>query len=396
MKSDYSAFYSAKFVVGRGSLSFLKQLGKRRAAVVFDGRVINEEIREKIRSFVEQGGGECLFVADIRNEPYFGDIMRATKELASFEPDEIIAIGGGSVMDTAKAMHLFYEHPNLKIEDTLKPYSLPELGEKAILVAIPTTSGTGSETTSAAVFIDEATKSKHLMLSNTIIPAYAILDADFTDSLPSVIAAHTGMDALTHAMEAAVCVTSSVMVVSIALGAALDLIENLKDSVLCSDGWPHKAQAREACHVAASLAGMVITNSCAGLAHGLDQPGPFFGLPHGMICGLMLPYTTAFTSPHPSYEKLARRLGLKGSGGAELCQALVDYLWEYNREVGIPHSFKELGVDEKAYMDKLDDFTQLAMGAVATKLSPRVPTHTEAREILYQAYYGNHPLVGKP
>lgn len=393
MNNTYSPLVNSNFIVGRGSIKFISQLNKKRAVVVYDGRIMSEATKEQLVKLVAENAGECRFIADIRNEPYFSDIVKATDEMKAFNPDLIIAIGGGSVMDTAKAMHLFYEYPDMSMEDSLVPYNLPKLGDKAIMVAIPTTSGTGSETTSAAVFIDQETKAKRLMLSNELIPAYAILDADFTDSLPKTVASNTGMDALTHALEASVCVTASPMVVSIAIGAALDILENLEESVLSITNEEAKANAREICHVAASLAGVAITNSCAGLAHGFDQPGAYFGLPHGMVCGLLLPYTTAFASPHDSYAKIAKRLGIEGDNQKELCQKLVDYLMEFNKKVEIPTSFAQAGIDEKMFMDKLDDFANLAISAVATKLSPKIPSLQDAKKLLQDAYYGNKPIV---
>ncbi|SDL33060.1 iron-containing alcohol dehydrogenase [Natronincola ferrireducens] len=391
MKDMYSPFVTSNFIVGRGSIKFISQLNKKRAVVIYDGRIMSDATKEQLLTLVSENGGECRFIADIRNEPYFSDIVKAADDMNEFNPDLIIAIGGGSVLDTAKAMHLFYEYPDMSVEDSLIPYNLPELGKKAIMVAIPTTSGTGSETTSAAVFIDHETKAKRLMLSNELIPAYAILDADFTDTLPKSVASHTGMDALTHALEASVCVTASPMVVSIAISAALDILENLKISVLGNED--EKLSAREACHVAASLSGVAITNSCAGLAHGFDQPGAYFDLPHGMVCGLLLPYTTAFASPHPSYAKLAKRLGLKGDSEKELCQNLVDYLVNFNKAIGIPLSFAEAGIDEEIFFDKLEDFATLAISAVATKLSPKIPSLEQAKELLKNAYYGNKPFI---
>ncbi|GMQ62189.1 iron-containing alcohol dehydrogenase [Vallitalea maricola] len=392
MNNKYSPLVNSHFIVGRGSINFIRQLDKKRAVVIYDGRILSDTIKEQIIKLVAENNGECRFIADIRNEPFFSDILKAADDMKSFDPDLIIAIGGGSVLDTAKAMHLFYEYPEMSMEDALVPYNLPKLGVKAIMVAIPTTTGTGSETTSAAVFMDQLTKAKHLMLSNELIPAYAILDANFTDSLPKTIAANTGMDALTHALEASVCKTASPMVISIAVGAALDILENLESSV-SSRHQDVKANAREICHVAASLAGVVITNSCAGLAHGFDQPGAYFGLPHGMVCGLLLPYTTAFASPHASYAKLAKRLGIEGDNKKELCQKLVDYLMEFSKKIGIPSNFAEAGIDESMFMAKLDDFADLAISAVATKLSPKLPSFQEAKKLLIDAYYGNQPLV---
>lgn len=393
MEKQFTPLACSRFIVGRGAISYLKQLGRKRAAVIYDGRVLTPLLRDRIDSLIRSGGGECRFVSDIRNEPFFSDIKKGAVELEEFSPDLIVAIGGGSVMDTAKAMHLFYEYPEMTIEAALRPYQLPELGRRAVMAAIPTTSGTGSETTSAAVFIDQQTKAKSLMLANTLIPAYAILDADLTDSLPATIASHTGLDALTHAMEASVCISSSPLVISIALGAALDLLENLPTSCSEQVSPASRARARETCHVAASLAGMVITNSCAGLAHGMDQAGPYFNLPHGMVCGLMLPYTTAFSGPHPSYVALARRLGLPGGDDRAMCQALVDHLWDFCEELGVAHSFAALHIPETEYLDKMSDFARLGLEAIATKRSPRVPTPEEARKLLTDAYYGNRPTV---
>ncbi len=392
MNNPYSLLVHSQYVMGRGAISFLSQLKKERAVVVYDGRIVGEELQKKIAGFIEAGGGECRFIADIRNEPFFSDIMKAAEELGDFQPDLIIAIGGGSVMDTAKALWLFYEHPQLAFQDAFIPYSLPETTGKAQVVAIPTTSGTGSETTSAAVFINQDTKAKNLMLGNNLIPAYAILDADFTDTLPDVIAAHTGMDALTHAMEAAVCVIASPMVTSLAISSTLDLLENLPASADKDAPVSEKLKAREACHIAASLAGLVITNSCAGLAHGFDHPGPCFNLPHGLVCGLLLPYTTAFHSPHPQYAKIAKRLGYTGTE-KELCQHLVDHLWDFGTRLGIAHSFRELDVDEKIYFENIPSFIESAGKAVATKFSPKAPSVEEATALFTAFYYGEKPVV---
>ena len=376
--------------MGRGSIAFLGQLKPKRAAVVYDGGVIGEQWQQKITASIARGGGECRFVADIRREPTFDDIEKAVETLRIFEPDLIIAIGGGSVMDTAKALWLFYEHSEMTFEKAFIPYGLPPTTGLAQLVAIPTTSGTGSETTSAAVFTNEKTNMKHLMLDNRLIPTYAILDADLTDTLPDHIAAFTGLDALTHALEAAVCKVTPPMVVSLAMSSALDLLENLPLSAGKEVSVSKKSAAREICHNAASLAGLAITNSCAGLAHGLDQPGPYFNLPHGLVCGVLLPFTTAFHSPHPAYVNISKRLGYSGDDQA-LCQQLVDHLWQFISDLGMKNSFKDLGVDEKAYFNKLPKFIESSERAVATKLSPKIPSYQEAEKIFSDSYYGYKP-----
>lgn len=393
MNNNYRLYAQAKFIVGRGSLSHLGRLGARRAAVIHGGRSLPEERKARIAALIEEGGGECRFVAQILREPFFEDIEAALAAVREYQPDLFIAVGGGAVIDTAKGIHLFYEYPELSREAALMPYSLPELGAKARMVAVPTTSGTGAETTSAAVFTDRETERKHLLLADTLIPHYAILDADLTDSLPPTIAAHTGMDALTHAMEASVSVAASSMVRSNAVAASLDLLENLEVSADPAAALEERQAAREICHTAASLAGVAITNSCAGLAHGFDQPGPRFGLPHGQVCGILLPYTTAFTGVQPAYLTLARRLGLRGADDRSLCQALVDHITGFNERLGLPRGFAAAGVDEKDFFAQVDDFAALAAEAVATKLSPRVPTRDEAVRLFTDAFYGNPPLL---
>lgn len=392
MNQTFSRLYASQLVTGRGSLSFLATLGKKKAAIVYDGRIIGEEKRKQITHLLNTGGCEARFVADIRNEPFFRDITSAAEELRVYEPDLFVAIGGGSVMDTTKAMWVFYEHPELTLEESFKPFALPASTGKAIIVAVPTTSGTGSETTCCAVFTNQDTLEKRLMLSYEIMPAFAILDADFTDTMPDMIAAHTGMDALTHALEAAVCKAASPLVQMLALNAALDMLDNLPFSTGAMLGAVSKADAREMCHIGATIAGIAINNCSAGLAHALDQPGPYFGLPHGLICGLLLPYTTAFHSPHSAYVKVGKRLGFTGTE-REVCQQLVDYLWDFVATVGIPHSFKEAGVDEIKFMEKLPDFVAAVDTSMAANLSPQKPTPDEATRLLREAYYGIKPQV---
>lgn len=388
MERRYAPLVMSNFVVGRGSLDYLGNFRDRRVSVIHGGpNVLSDLTRSRIETLISKSGGTCMFTEPVLREPYFSDIRAIGEEIEEYQPDMIVALGGGAVMDTAKVVQMFYENPDISQEELVKPYQIPDLGKKATLVAIPTTSGTGSETTSAAVFTDDETKEKRLMLGNGLIPPYAILDADFTDSLPSSIAGYTGIDALTHAMEAAVCTIASPMVKTMAIGAAVDLFENLENSVKDNVAPDIKAEARERCHIAASMAGVAITNSCTGLAHGLDQPGPHFGVPHGQTCGLLLPYTVAFTGTHPSHVTMAKRLGLKGRDDVELSQSLVRHIDKLTTDIGIPKSFKGLGIAEEEYMSQLEHFAQLAAPAMATQLAPKIPSIEETKGILEAAYY---------
>jgi len=392
MQPAFSILHMSQLVTGRGSISFLSTMGKKRAAIFYDGRVIDEASKSKLSALLAKSGCESYFAADIRNEPFFSDILNTIGSVRKFKPDLFVAVGGGSVMDTAKAVWLFYEHPELTFSDAFKPFQIPEAAGKAVIVAVPTTSGTGSETTCCAVFVNQDTMQKQLILGFPIMPAYAVLDPDFTDTLPDNIAAHTGMDALSHAIEAAVCTVSSPIVISLALTAALDILDNLPVSVHATAGSAEKAKAREVCHYSATLAGIAINNASAGLVHALDQPGPYFNLPHGLVCGLLLPYTTAFHSPHPVYTKLGIRLGFRGNDQG-ICESLVNFLWDFNAHVSIPRSFGELGIEESAFMEKIDDFLSGLGSSMSAILSPKKPSFAEARQILVDAYWGNKPFL---
>jgi alcohol dehydrogenase class IV len=382
-----SILHTPSFITGRGSISFISSLGKRRIGIIRGGRSFNDALREKLEQMAADCGAKLCYLASIRQEPYIEDIFQCMDTVRAFEPDVIIAVGGGSVLDTAKAIHLFYENPQLSFEEALLPFTLPRLGKKAIHVAVPTTSGTGSEATSAAVFIDPVTQTKKLLMDHTIIPHYAILDADTTDSLPVPILLATGMDALTHAVEAATAKNASSLSKAIALEAALDILEQLPAAAGKSSAQQSKA-AREIMLTASAMAGVAITNSCTGLAHSYDHPGPAFGLPHGTVCGLMLPYTMKLCGPHPAYATLARRLGYAGSE-AELTEQLLRHLIRFSMDLQLKTSFQEMGIDRAAYEDRMKDWAKVSLSAFATVVSPAEMTVEKGLRLYDACYYGD-------
>lgn len=271
------------------------------------------------------------------------------------------------------------------------PYSLPALGKKAVHVSVPTTSGTGSETTSAAVFIDPNTKVKKLLLDNSIVPHYAILDADTTDSLPYSITVATGMDALTHAIESSVALNSTALSRALALEAATDILENLESSAREGELTPEKKEAREKLHIASALAGVAITNSCTGIAHSYDHPGPAFGLPHGTVCGLMLPYTMEFCGVQPAYVSLSKRLGYTGDD-KQLTKALINHLFTLMDKLTMKSSLQKYGIDEAEYMSKIDEWATNSLNAFATVVSPSQMTFEKGRQLFKNCYYGKHSM----
>lgn len=392
MNQNYHQLQMPQFITGRGSIEFIATLGKKRIGVIRGGRSLNDQLKEKIEKLAADSGAEVRYLAQIRNEPYIEDIFRCIDEVREFEPDMILGIGGGSVLDTAKAIHLFYENPEMTFEAATIPYALPSLGKKAVHVAVPTTSGTGAEATSCAVFIDPETKTKKLLLDNTIIPHYAILDADTTDSLPASITVATGLDALTHSIEASTALNASAMTKAIAMEAAVDILENIEAAAKEGEMTEEKKMAREKMHIASSLAGVAITNSCTGLAHSYDHPGPTFSFAHGNICGLMLPYTMKYVGVHPSYATIARRLGYKGTD-RELTQALMDYLLELMKKLNLKTSFKEFDIDREKYMEAAKIWARISLPAFATVVSPAEMTEEKGMALYAECYDGVYPRV---
>lgn len=392
MNPNYHQLQMPKFITGRGSIEFFATLGKKRIGVVRGGRSLNDQLKAKIEKLAADSGAEIRYLAQIRNEPFIEDIFQNMDEVREFEPDMILAIGGGSVLDTAKAIHLFYENPNMTFEEATIPYSLPALGKKAVHIAVPTTSGTGSETTSCAVFIDPETKTKKLLLDNTIIPHYAILDADTTDSLPASITVATGLDALTHSIEASTARNASVMTRSMAIEAAVDILENLEAAAKEGEMTEEKKKAREIMHIASGIAGVAITNSCTGLAHSYDHPGPTFSFAHGNICGLMLPYTMKYVGVHSSYATIARRLGYKGTD-RELTQALIDHLFNLMKRLNLKTCFKEFDIDREKYMEDAKVWAEISLPAFATVVSPAEMTAEKGVALYTDCYEGNYPQV---
>ncbi len=380
---QYNRLVMPEIISGRGSLSFIKTLGKKRIAVLG----YDDSVKKLAEQFLSDSDTEVQYIATISHEPLISDIYDNLETVLTFEPDLILAIGGGSVMDVAKGLHLFYENPEMSFEDSLVPFGLPALGKKADLAAVPTTSGTGSEASSAAVFIDPETKVKKLLLSNTLIPHYAILDADFTDGLPDRIQIETGLDALCHAIESLTAKNSSTLTRFIAMQAAIDILQYLPDSVRADASEEVRREAKERLHVAASMAGVAITNSFTGIVHSYDHPGPAFGIPHGVVCGIMLPYAIRLIGEREEYSAIAKCLGYQGEAG-ELKDQLINRLQQLNASLGIPNNFKEYGIDEKKYFEKVPVWAEVSLNAGATKLSPAGMDAEKGHRFYEMCYYG--------
>jgi len=383
----YSWFQNAPMVIGRGALEHLAQVSARRVALIADLRAAEASgALQRAGGHLLQAGCDWTLVYDAKREPRVRDVEQSIGALRAYAPDTLLALGGGSALDAAKALWFFYEFPDATWEQAFTPFALPPLGARARLIAAPTTSGTGAETTCVAVLVDQRDR-KRLMMSRELIPSLAVLDPDLADSMPSPVAAASGMDALSHALEAAVCRAASPMVVAMAVEAAASLIQWLPRSVAGDPGSPLRGQARELVHYAASRAGMAINNSSAGLAHAMDQAGPRLGIAHGLACALALPATVEFLGPQPAFSRIALALG--GSGDeAELWRHLLGQLRQLGRELGLPGGYRQCGVAEQEYAALLPELIQEALASGSTRLAPLAPDAASFERLFWQAFHG--------
>jgi alcohol dehydrogenase class IV len=376
-------YVTTDYIMGRESIRSISDFKDGKIALVIDSRVIKGlKIENKLYDDILK---DCNYkvICDISNEPTEGFLNKYIETIRDYEPKYIIAIGGGSVIDTAKALWLFYELPDYTWEKAYIPYGIEKFPGKASLIAIPTTSGTGSETTCAAVIKDNY-NNKQLILTPEIIPTKAILDFNLLTSLPPKVIAYSGTDALAHSIESATSKIASPMVVNVGTYAAIEIISQLPKSF---DG---DEKARERVHVASSQAGAAICNSITGLAHGLDNAGGDFKLPHGLVTGMLLPYTMKFLIPNIVYEEIAAKLGITGDS-KEKQEKLVDKIFELNKNLGMPSCFKELGIDEKEYISNIEGYIETAKNNPNVLNAARIPNEEELRKLYLEFYYGKQP-----
>ena len=353
----------------------------------------------------------CEIFDQVEPDPSLDTIMKGVDSMNKFQPDVIIALGGGSAIDAAKGMWLFYENPeadfknmSLKFLDIRKrTYKFPELGRKAKLVAIPTTSGTGSEVTSFAVISDKKENKKYPLADYELTPDVAIVDPEFVMTVPKASTAFTGMDVLTHAYEAYVSILASDYTDALAIHAIEMVFNYLKSSY---DNGAKDPVAREKMHNASTMAGMAFTNAFLGINHSLAHKlGGEFHVPHGCANAIILPHViryngvanpTKFTS-WPKYENyivgdkifsLANKLGWNPKNNDDAVEMFASKVEEMNKYLGIPSTLREYGIPEKDFLAKLDDLADLAFGDQCTTANPRLPLVKELKELYMISYYG--------
>ncbi len=377
---QYMMFNTTQYVLGNGSIGKLGEYKNKKIAFVVDEGIIQALGLDKILFEQILLGTDYRIVCNMKSEPHMYMLETPIKEMQEFQPDVIVGIGGGSVMDTAKALWLFYELPEYDWEKATKAYEVEPFPGKAELIVVPTTSGTGSETTGCAVIKDKQ-KRKRMILSNEIIPNLAIMDFNLLKSLPLSNIAFSGTDALAHALEAGACKLASTMVRMQCVQAAVTIIKELPKSI------QGDMEAREKVHIAATMAGAGINNSITGMSHGMDQAGGDFGKPHGMMTGMLLPYTMEYLIPQPLYEDVADQLGITG-GSEEKQRKLVNKIWEMYKEIQMPVNLEEAGVPKQEYLDRIPSYIESAKEDANIMFAPKSPTDNELDKLYRLFYFG--------
>lgn len=379
---------------GSGSLSKLKNLkGEKAFLVVGGGSMKRFGFLDKAVGFLKEAGMEVELFENVEPDPSVETVMRGAEAMRAFQPDWIIAMGGGSPIDAAKAMWAFYEYPETTFEDLITPFNFPELRIKARFCAIPSTSGTATEVTAFSVITDYKKGIKYPLADFNITPDVAIVDPELAETMPPKLTAYTGMDAMTHAIEAYVSTHHSDFTDPLALHAIKMVHEQLKDS------YEGQKPAKEKMHNAQCLAGMAFSNALLGIVHSMaHKTGAAYSgghIVHGCANAMYLTRVIQFNAKNPQaaerYGEIAKLLGLTGSTDEELVEALVAEIKAMNKSINIPSCIKEYEggiIQEKEFMDKLSVVAELAIGDACTGTNPRIPTQEEMEKLLKACYYG--------
>lgn len=375
---------------GKDSIDILKTIkGKKAIIVVGGGSMKRFGFLDKVINNLKEANIEVSLFENVEPDPSVETVMRGAEQMREFNPDWIISIGGGSPIDAAKAMWAFYEYPETTFEQLIVPFNFPELRQKARFIAIPSTSGTATEVTAFSVITDYEKGIKYPLADFNITPDMAIVDPNLAETMPQKLTAHTGMDALTHAIEAYVSTLNSPFTDGLAIKAIQMVFENLENS------YNKDMQAREQMHYAQCLAGMAFSNALLGIVHSLaHKTGAAFStghIPHGCANAIYLPYVIKYNAKNgcERYANIARAIGLTGNADEELTSKLCDKIDEFNRKLSIPKTLQEFGINEEEFKTKVKHIAELAVSDACTSSNPRPITPEQMEQLLVAIYYGN-------
>ena len=389
------------------SLEFLRTLEGKRAIIIADPAMVKLGFVRRVERYLVDAGMVVELFSEIEPDPTTDTLERGVARMRHFQPDTIVAFGGGSAIDAAKGMWLFYEHPEVKFEDLALRFAdickrtveFPTLGRKARLVAIPTTAGTGSEVTAFAVITDKASGIKYPLADYQLTPDIAIIDPELTYSVPRAVTADTGLDVLSHTLEALVSVMASDYTDALALHATKLLFAYLP---VCYED-PTNTEAREKMHNASCMAGMSFTNAFLGVNHSLAHKiGGQFHVPHGRANAILLPHVVRYNGSLPSkfaafpqyeyptaawkYQQVAKLLGLQAVTPEEGVESLASAIEALRARLQMPSSLREAGVESADFTEHLDAVALNAFDDQCTGANPRYPLVAELKEILQKAY----------
>lgn len=387
---------------GENALEALKTFkGKKAFVCVGGGSMKRFGFLDRVVQYLQETGMEVKLFEGIESDPSVDTVMKGAKEMQDFGPDWIVAIGGGSPIDAAKAMWIKYEHPECSFEDMCKVFGIPTLRNKAKFCAISSTSGTATEVTAFSIITDYKKGIKYPIADFEITPDVAIVDPALAQTMPKKLVAHTGMDALTHAIEAYVSTANCDYTDPLALHA----IEMIRDNLV--DSYNEDKKARSEMHNAQCLAGMAFSNALLGIVHSMaHKTGAVFGdlgahIIHGAANAMYLPKVIAFNAKDETakkrYAKIADVIGLSGSNDEEKVKALITYVRSLNDKLNIPHCIKNYGADsypteqgfvpENIFLERLHDIAVNAIADACTGSNPRQPSVEEMEKLLKCCYY---------
>ena len=392
------------------ALDELKDMGKTRAFVVTGPHLYKTGAAQPIFTKLEEMGIQHTCFFDVPNDPTLACAREGAKQMAAFKPDVIIALGGGSPMDAAKIMWVLYEHPEADFADMAmrfsdirkRIYKFPKMGEKATFIAVPTSAGTGSEATPFAVITDESTGVKYPLADYELMPNMAIVDVDYHMTAPKGLTASSGIDAVSHALEA----IASVMATDYTDGLALQALKNLFTWLPKAYEDGSNVQAREKVANAATMAGMAFANAFLGVMHSMAHKlGAFHHVAHGLANALMMDEVLRFNAAeaptkmgtfpqydHPHtlerYAMVADALGCGGSTDNEKLEALIRKIDELKASIGIKPTIRDYVPDEEAFLATLDEMVEQAFDDQCTGANPRYPLMREIKQMYLDAYYG--------
>jgi len=387
---------------GENALEALKTFkGKKAFVCVGGGSMKRFGFLDKVVQYLQEAGMEVKLFEGIESDPSVDTVMKGAKEMQDFGPDWIVAIGGGSPIDAAKAMWIKYEYPDCTFEDMCKVFGIPTLRNKAKFCAISSTSGTATEVTAFSIITDYQKGIKYPIADFEITPDVAIVDPALAQTMPKKLVAHTGMDALTHAIEAYVSTANCDYTDPLALHA----IEMIRDNLVNS--YNEDKQARNEMHNAQCLAGMAFSNALLGIVHSMaHKTGAVFGdlgahIIHGAANAMYLPKVIAFNAKDETakkrYAKIADVIGLAGNSDEEKVKALIAYVRDLNDQLNIPHCIQHYGADsypteqgfvpENVFLERLHDIAVNAIADACTGSNPRQPSVEEMEKLLKCCYY---------